>query len=227
MPTTFQRNKTNLIIATLATGLGVHLSSLAQAVLDQGSLIITGQISASTCLLDMGDAGSTGGGSKTLSLGSYTTAVAGAASATGGTFGTAQTVLFSLKSADGSGSACTFSGGASKWDIGINVGATEYVTADSKTLLLSGGTASNVAQNVGVLLKTSVGGAAVTAGGTNLNLAAGSATYGVLLSSSSASAPQAAATDKIALTAQLARTNATAPTTGVFSATIPLNIYYK
>jgi hypothetical protein len=29
------------------------------------------------------------------------------------------------------------------------------------------------------------------------------------------------------LTAQLARTNATAPTTGVFSAIIPLNIYYK
>ena len=225
MPTTFQRNKTNLIIATLATGLGVHLASLAQVVADQGSLIITGQISASTCLLDMGDAGSTGGGSKTMNLGTYTSAVAGAATATGGTFGTAQTVLFSVKSADGSGANCTL-GGSGKWDIGINVGATEYVTAGANTLFVSGGTAANVAQNVGVLLKTSFG-SAVTAGATNLALNAGSATYGVLLSSSSASAPQAAATDKIALTAQLARTNATAPTTGVFSATIPLNIYYK
>ena len=158
MPTTFQRNKTNLIIATLATGLGVHLASLAQVVADQGSLIITGQISASTCLLDMGDAGSTGGGSKTMNLGTYTSAVAGAATATGGTFGTAQTVLFSVKSADGSGTACTL-GGSGKWDIGINVGATEYVTAGANTLLVSGGTAANVAQNVGVLLKTSFGSA--------------------------------------------------------------------
>jgi len=225
MPTTFQRNKTNLIIATLATGLGVHLASLAQVVADQGSLNITGQVSNTTCLLDMGDAGSTGGGSKTLSLGSYTTTVAGAATATGGTFGTAQTVLFSVKSADGSGSACTFSG-ATKWDIGINVGATEYTTAGANTLLLSGGTASNVAQNVGVLLKTSVG-AAVTAGGTNLNLAAGSASYGAVLLSGSTSSPAANSTDKIALTAQFARTNATAPTAGVFSATIPLNVFYK
>jgi type 1 fimbria pilin len=225
MPTTFQRNKTNLIIATLATGLGVHLASMAQLVADQGSLNITGQISASTCLLDMGDAGSTGGGSKTMNLGTYTAAVAGAATASGGTFGTAQTVLFSVKSADGSGANCTL-GGSGKWDIGINVGSTGFTTVGGNTLLLSGGTASNVAGNMGVLLKTSMG-SAVTAGATNLNLSAGSATYGVLLSSSSASAPQAAATDKIALTAQFARTNATAPTTGAFSATIPLNVYYK
>jgi len=225
MLTIFQRNKTNLIIATLATGLSVHLSTLAQAAADSGTLVVTGQISNTTCLLDMGDAGSTGGGSKTLNLGSYTTAIAGAASTNGGTFGTAQTVVFSVKSADGSGGACSFSG-ASKWDIGINIGANEYATAGANTLLLSGGTASNVAQNVGVLLKTSVG-TAVTAGATNLNLAAGSAGYGGVLLSGSTSSPGANSTDKIALTAQFARTNASAPTAGVFSATIPLNVYYK
>jgi len=186
-------------------------------------LNITGQISNTTCLLDMGDAGSTGGGSKTMNLGtiSLTNAPAGGA---GTVFGTAQTVLFSVKSAGGSGSACAFSG-AAKWDIGINVGATEYLWAGGNTLLVSGGTASNVAQNVGVLLKTSWGSSA-TAGTTNLNLAAGSATYGVLLSGGTSS-PQAASTDKIALTAQFARTNGDAPTAGVFSATIPLNVYYK
>jgi len=225
MLSTFKRNKTNLIIATFATGLSVHLSSLAQAAADSGSLVITGQVSASTCLLDMGDAGATGAGTKTMNLGTYTTAVASAATASGGTFGTAQTVLFSVKSADGSGANCTL-GGSGKWDIGINVGSTGFTTAGGNTLLLSGGTASNVAGNMGVLLKTSMG-SAVTAGATNLNLSAGSATYGVLLSSSSASAPQAAATDKIALTAQFARTNASAPTAGAFSATIPLNVYYK
>jgi hypothetical protein len=222
MPTTFQRNKTNLIIATLATGLGVHLASLAQAPADQGSLIINGQISASTCLLDMGDAGSTGGGSKTLNLGNYTPLVGGT-SAAGTAFGTAQTVVFSIKSPDGSGSACTLGSGNSRWDIGINIPSAEI---SSTGLLLSGGTAANVAQNVGVLLKTSFGPTA-TAGTTNLVLTAGSPTYGVLLSSSSASAPQAAATDKIALTAQFAKTTALQPTAGVFSATIPLNVYYK
>jgi hypothetical protein len=223
MPTPFQRNKTNLIIATLATGLGVHLASMAQVVLDQGSLNITGQISATTCLLDMGDAGSTGGGSRTLSLGTYA-AGAGGTSAAGTTFGTAQTVVFSVKSADGLGNACTLNG-ATRWDIGINVSPTEFVTAGGATLLLSGGTASNVAQNVGVLLKTSVG-AAVTSGTNNLNLAAGSSTYGVLLSGSSSS-PQAASTDKIALTAQFAKTATSAPTAGVFTSTIPLNVFYK
>jgi hypothetical protein len=221
MPTTFQRNKTNLIIATLATGLGVHLASLAQAPADQGSLIINGQISASTCLLDMGDAGSTGGGSKTMNLGTFTTTAAPAGVA-GTTFGTAQTVLFSVKSADGSGANCTL-GGSGKWDIGINIPSAEI---SSNGLLLSGGTAANIAQNIGVLLKTSFGNT-VTAGATNLVLTAGSPTYGVLLSSSSASAPQAAATDKIALTAQFARTTASAPTTGVFTSTIPLNVFYK
>ena len=225
MLTIFQRNKTNLIIATLATGLSVHLSTLAQAAADSGTLVVTGQISNTTCLLDMGDAGSTGGGSKTLSLGSYTTAIAGAATASGGTFGTAQTVVFSVKSADGSGSACTFNGNT-KWDIGINIGATEYVTVGGNTLLLSGGTASNVAQNVGVLLKTLTSSSA-TAGTANLNLAAGSAGYGGVLLSGSTSSPGANSTDKIAVTAQFARTNATAPTAGVFSATIPLNVIYK
>jgi type 1 fimbria pilin len=100
------------------------------------------------------------------------------------------------------------------------------VTAGANTLLLSGGTASNVAQNVGVLLKTSVG-TAVTSGSTNLNLAAGSTGYGAVLLSGSTSSPGANAADKIALTAQFARTNATAPTAGVFSATIPLNVFYK
>jgi len=226
MPTTFQRNKTNLIIATLATGLGVHLASMAQLVADQGTLNITGQISASTCLLDMGDAGSTGGGSKTMNLGTYSSSIATAGTA-GATFGTAQTVVFSVKSADGSGSTCTLGAGNSRWDIGINIGATEYTTADGKTLLLSGGTASNVAQNVGVLLKTHRAASPLAASATELNLSAGSVSYGVLLSGSSASAPQALTSEKILLSAQFARTNTTAPGIGVFNATIPLNVFYK
>ena len=225
MRTSFNLTKASLLIATLAAGLSVHIASQAQATLDSGTLIINGQISASTCLLDMGDAGSTGGSSKTLNLGTYTTAVAGATTTFGGTFGTAQSAVFSVKSASGDGTACTL-GGSGKWDIGINIPSTEVTTAGGSTLLLSGGTASNIAQNVGVLIKTSTG-PAVTAGATNVNLSAGSPTYGVLLSSSSASAPNLANTDKIALTAQFARTNASAPTAGAFSATIPLNVWYK
>jgi type 1 fimbria pilin len=77
MRNSFNRNKTKLAIAALAAGLGLHLASNAQAANDSGTLIINGQIGASTCVLSMGDGASTASGSKTLSLGTFTTSAAG------------------------------------------------------------------------------------------------------------------------------------------------------
>ena len=59
MRNTFNRNKAKLTVAAMAAGLGLHLASHAQAANDAGTLIINGQISASTCVLSFGD-GSTG-----------------------------------------------------------------------------------------------------------------------------------------------------------------------
>ncbi len=59
MRNTFNRNKAKLTIAAMAAGMGLHLASHAQAANDSGTLIINGQISASTCVLGMGDGAST------------------------------------------------------------------------------------------------------------------------------------------------------------------------
>ena len=204
--------------------LAFHAQSNAQAAKDQGTLNINGQISASTCTLDMGDTGSTGAGSKTLNLGS--TAAPAASGTAGATFGNAQTVIFKVTNADGT--SCTLGGGNTKWDIGINVPSTQYTTVSGQTLLLSGGTTTSVAQNVGVLIKTSVGTelAPVTVGGTALDLSKGAVGYGTLLSGNT-SAPAVDAKGNIALTAQFAKTSATAATAGAFSASIPLTVWYK
>ncbi len=225
MTAIFKRTQTNLLIASMAAGLGMHLAAQAQAVNDQGTLIITGQISNTTCVLSMGDLGSTNAGVKSINLGTYTTAVANAATTNGGTFGNAISTTFSVKNADGS--ACS-ANGASKWDIGINLASSQVTTTSTGTTLLVSGGTSGIAGNVGVLLKTSFG-SGVTAGTTNLNLlsTAGGA-YGVLLSGgTTASAPQVNFADNLAVTAQFARTNSTAPTSGVYTATIPLNVWYK
>ncbi len=207
--------------------LAFHAQSNAQAAKDQGTLNINGQISASTCTLDMGDTGSTGSGSKTLNLGTYAVTVANATGLVAGSiFGNAQTVIFKVTNADGT--SCTLGGGNTKWDIGINVPSTQYTTVSGQTLLLSGGTTTSVAQNVGVLIKTSVGTelAPVTVGGTALDLSKGAVGYGTLLSGNT-SAPAVDAKGNIALTAQFAKTSATAATAGAFSASIPLTVWYK
>jgi type 1 fimbria pilin len=216
--------KTKVFAAISIAGslLAMHTPSNAQAAKDQGTLNINGQISATTCTLDMGDTGATTAGSKTLNLGTYNLTVANAAAA-GATFGNAQTVIFKVTNADGS--SCTFGGTDSKWDIGINLTSTQYTTVNGKTLLLSGGTTASVAQNVGVLIKTATG-SAVTAGTADLDLSKGAIGYGTLLSGNT-SAPAGASSDKIALTAQFAKTSATAATAGAFTATIPLNVWYK
>jgi type 1 fimbria pilin len=213
---------TKVFAAISIIGLLAFLAqSNAQAANDQGNLIINGQISATTCTLDMGDTGSTGAGSKTLNLGS--TAAPSATGTAGATFGNAQTVIFKVTDADGT--ACD-SLGTAKWDIGINLDAKQYTTVGSQTLLLSGGTTTSAAQNVGVLIKTSYG-SAVTVGGTALDLSKGAVGYGTLLSGNT-SAPAVASNESIALTAQFARTSeSVAPTAGAFTATIPLNVWYK
>lgn len=225
MHATLNRNHSKLLLATLAAGLGVHLHALAQAANDSGTLNINGQISNTTCVLDMGDGASTASGSKTLSLGTYTTAVAAAATGAGATFGTPATAIFSLKNSDGSN--CTFNG-ASKWDIGILLQPSQFFSTGTNVLLLSNGTSAIASQNLGVLLRSSVG-PSVTTGTTNLNLAQSVAGAGTLLSGSTTTTlGVTGSSNRIALTAQFARTSAvSAPTAGAFSATMPLTVVYQ
>ena len=224
MRNTFNRNKAKLTIAAMAAGMGLHLASHAQAANDSGTLIINGQISASTCVLSMGDGASTANGSKTLNLGTFTTTAAGTTD--GVAFGPAQSVVFGIQNTNGSGAVCTLGAGNTFWDIGINLSSSQVssITGGTNSVLLSGGT-SGVAGGVGVLIKTSTG-AAVTAGTTNLNLLLGGYNGNTLLSGST-SFPAVLPANKIALTAQFVKLGSTAATAGSYTATVPLTVWYR
>ena len=224
MRNTFNRNKAKLTVAAMAAGLGLHLATHAQAANDSGTLIINGQISASTCVLSMGDGASTASGSKTLNLGNFTTTTAGTTD--GVAFGPAQSVVFGIQNTNGSGAVCTLGAGNTFWDIGINLSSSQVssITGGTNAVLLSGGT-SGVAGGVGVLIKTSTG-PAVTTGTTNLNLLRGGFNGNTLLSGSE-SFPAVLPANKIALTAQFVKLGTGAATAGAYTATVPLTVWYR
>ena len=226
MLSTFNRNKSKLAIATLAAGLGLHLASNAQAANDSGTLIINGQISASTCVLGLGDGASTSAGSKTLNLGTWTTTQAGTTD--GGNISPPQTVVFSVQNA--SGAVCQLGANNTFWDIGINLNSSQVSSIAGGTnagvnhVLLSGGT-SGVATGVGVMIKTSTG-TNPTEGTTNLDLLRGGYNGNTLLSGST-SFPNVLPANKIALTARFVKLGTAAAGAGVFTATVPLTVWYR
>jgi len=136
------------------------MTAQAQTVPDQGSLLINGQITATTCVLNM--TGSTGGtsngGQKIVTLGSVSSTAAGAGAA-GSVLGgsPAVTTTFTLGAVDAKGGTtpCTFGSGNSSWDISlvltsdqlIKVGTTNFL----KNSVTTGGT------NAVVTLKGGVG----------------------------------------------------------------------
>ena len=228
MRNTFNRNKAKLTVAAMAAGLSLHLATHAQAANDSGTLIINGQISASTCVLSMGDGVSTANGSKTMNLGNFTTTNAGTTD--GVTFSPAQSVVFGIQNTNGSGAVCTLGAGNTFWDIGINLQSSQVssittgANAGTNNVLLSGGT-SGVAGGVGVLIRTSTG-PAVTTGTTNLNLLRGGFNGNTLLSGSE-SFPAVLPANKIALTAQFVKLGTGAATAGAYTATVPLTVWYR
>ena len=228
MRNTFNRNKAKLTVAAMAAGLSLHLATHAQAANDSGTLIINGQISASTCVLSMGDGVSTANGSKTMNLGNFTTTNAGTTD--GATFSAAQSVVFGIQNTNGSGAVCTLGAGNTFWDIGINLQSSQVssittgANAGTNNVLLSGGT-SGVAGGVGVLIRTSTG-PAVTTGTTNLNLLRGGFNGNTLLSGSE-SFPAVLPANKIALTAQFVKLGTVAATAGAYTATVPLTVWYR
>ena len=228
MRNTFNRNKAKLTVAAIATGLGLHLATHAQAANDSGTLIINGQISASTCVLSMGDGVSTANGSKTMNLGTFTTTAAGTTD--GVTFSPAQSVVFGIQNTNGNGTVCTLGAGNTFWDIGINLQSSQVssittgANAGTNNVLLSSGT-SGVAGGVGVLIRTSTG-PAVTAGTTSLDLLRGGYNGNTLLSGST-SFPGVLPANKIALTANLVKLGAGNATAGAYTATVPLTVWYR
>ena len=197
---------------------------------DNGNLWIRASVSPTTCFLNIssGSSSASGNNQKVLNLGKYSSSQVPATEGTA--FGTPITAIFQLQNAQGSaGPGCSSLPGASYWDIGIDIDPkTLYTTSTGDTLLLSVSPLGSdvVAQSIGVLLKTSFG-PSVTEGTSKLNLKQSSLNFGTLLSQSTTT-PNVPSSSKIAVTATFVRVSTDIPVTnGLYSRSIPLNVFYK
>ena len=186
----------------------------AQAQTADGTVVISGQLSANTCKLLLKDASGNGNnGVRTVGLGTINPP---AGTITPGTLlGTQQTISFSLTNSNGSGT-CTFASGTSGWNLVFDMQTGQVGTAASKAFLTNQAS-SNAAGNVGVTLFSQQGiqfsSIATGAGylGTKLANGIGGADFNATLT----------------LGAQFMATSTSAPTAGVFIATVPLLIVYN
>lgn len=210
-------SKPKLQIAAASLLMGLQLSAQAQTA-DFGSINISGQIVASTCILEMKDStGTEFGGTKTVNLGTLSSAAVGTGTI-GSTFGAAQTVSFSVKSLDGN-STCILASPNTAWDIALGLGAEDIITIAGVTHLKN--TRTTNATDAAVLLKGGIGSKATT----TLALRGGQGNSGTLTSGGTAAT--ATASQSIVLSAQFVRSAAAAPTAGLFSSTIPLLVVYQ
>jgi hypothetical protein len=216
--------KSALAVSASAALLALSLANTAQAANDVGQLIINAQISNTTCLLTyVNDGGATAANSKTLNLGTYSVAAASAV-AVGGNIGANQRVNLALKAADGV-TDCTFNAPTALWDVGINIPPANFETISGTTALRNTATA-NAATGVGVTLTSGNSAQGTLPSQTAVNFANATASYGTLLGTPGSTQPNVIPTNWIVLFAQMVRT-AGAVGSGVYTHTIPLNVYYR
>ena len=218
--TSFNFKKSALAVSASAALLALSLTTTAQAANDVGQVIINGQISNSTCLLSLGDGGATGGNSRTLNLGAYS--IAAATNGAGVWIGNPKTAILSLKAADGV-TPCQFNSPAAFWDVGVNIPPDNFESVFGDPVLLKNTATTNAATGVGVSLFTAFG-ASATVGTTPLRFNNPTSSYGTLFSGSVT--PSVPAAQVLAVTAQLIRSHS-ALGAGVYTHTIPLNVYYR
>ena len=195
---------------------------------DQGSLVLSGTISKTTCVLNFGDAQSTLSGVKTLSFGSIPMSKIPGGQFQGVDLIGPQTVILSVKNADGS----TCDGiGSGKWEVRTSVTAANVVTATGGTKALQSdgdraATPQRFTLDIGVVLQTSIN---ATEGVTNVSLdglTAGGTAF-AFLSGPGSNPPGLSATDTLAVSAQFLTLTAGTRTPGAYSVAIPLAILYK
>ena len=185
----------------------------AQAQIADGTVVISGQVSANTCKLSITDTnGSTNNGTRSIQLGTVPPPTGTITPNT--LFGNQVVANFSLTSAAGAGTTCTFASGTTSWNIVLDLQASQVGTAGGSSFLTNSAT-SSPASNVGVALSQ--------AGGTRLStLTTGAGYLGTKISTNNA-----LAAGGLQLIAQFVTTSASAPTAGLFSATVPLLVVYQ
>jgi type 1 fimbria pilin len=193
---------------------------------DTGSVVVGGQVSASTCNIVISDVGATGvQGTKIINLGTVLPGAVQTVDQASTTSASAVGAVFSVKSTSSNSTDCNL-GTNGKWDLALNLTSSQIGTVGSNKVLLNG--ASSGGTNAVVLLKGGVG--TTLSNASNVLSLVGDASYSGTLMSGAANAGSITATNdkSIVLSAQFVRSNAAAePTPGIYSQTIPLLAVYK
>ena len=212
MSFSFHSNKVALAVATLATGLGLQFAAVAQTA---GTLDITGQVTATTCSLNMTVGANTiNGGVRTVSLGT----VQSTATATNTLIGTKTIVKFDLKDGANPNNACAL-GATQTWNILLGLTATQITGSGATSAVVNGAATGGTSAAVALF------GGSDAAAATRLSLVPSTGvTTGTEVFSTGLGV---SAATSLYLGAQFVTTSASAPTAGQYSASIPLTILYN
>ena len=196
---------------------------------DTGSVVVGGQVSASTCNIVISDVGGTGAqGTKFLDLGTVLPAnVPTATAATAADAPAGVAAVFSVKSTAADSTACSL-GVSGKWDLALNLTSSQIGTVSGKKVLLNGVAQSKGGTDAVVLLKGGVG--TTLANASSVLSLVGDASYSGTLMSGATSADliTAGASDSIVMSARLVRSiDNVVSSSGIYSQTIPLLAVYK
>ena len=186
----------------------------AQAQTADGTVVISGQLNVNTCKLSLIDAsGSTNNGARTVELGTVNPP-AGTITP-GDLLGTKQSISFRVTNSAGTGN-CAISGGLGQWNLVLDLQTNQVNSNIASKPFLTNQASTNAASNIGVALFNNQGNQYPA-------LATGAGYEGTKVSQVGG----VFTTTRLSLFAQFMATSATAPTPGVFSATVPLLIVYN
>ena len=187
----------------------------AQAQTADGTVFISGQVSANTCKLSISDTnGSTNNGTRSIQLG--TVAPPGGTITPGTLLGTLKQVAFALRNATDTGT-CAISGTPASWNLVLDLQANQVDSSIPSKPFLTNQATTNAASNIGVVLFD-------TNGSQFSSILTGAGYGGTRLTNSNTGRDELTA---MSMGFQFVTTSTTAPTAGLFSATVPLLIVYN
>ena len=186
-----------------------------QAQTADGTVVVSGQLNATTCTLAINDAFGNRVNNGVLATELETVAPPSGTITPGGFFGTLRQVAFALRNSTDTG-PCVISGTPALWNLVLDLEANQVGTAGGKAFLTNQAT-TNAATNVGIVL-FEPGGAQFT------SILTGRGYGGTRLNSSNVGQ---AASSAFSMSFRYVTTSAVAPTPGIVSATVPFLIVYN
>lgn len=187
----------------------------AQAQTADGTVVVSGQLNATTCTLAINDAFGNRVNNGVLTTELETVAPPSGTITPGSFFGTLRQVAFAMRNSTDTG-PCTISGTPANWNLVLDLEANQVGTAGGKAFLTNQATTS-AATNVGIVL--------FEPGGTQFtSILTGRGYGGTRLTNSNVGVTASTA---LSMSFRYVTTSAVAPTPGVVSATVPFLIVYN